>query len=123
MVSSTPLSAATSLGLFSGFGSNGASGPSHVDWNGDWSSQSDYTNIDWSLNQLLSPASSVLRPNGLWMGAGSSHGKSVVRPGIIANGNSSMSIGGMGVGGSEASGGGSREWASPFEEKGLFSLP
>ncbi|KAI3795883.1 hypothetical protein L1987_38543 [Smallanthus sonchifolius] len=117
-VGSTPqLAAATSLGLFSGFGSNGISGSSQVDWNGDWPSQFDYTNIDWSLNR---PAGNAFIPNGLWMGSGSSPGRSAVRP--------ASSVGGLhhpdGVGGgSEASGGGSREWTSPFEEKDLFSLP
>lgn len=96
------LAAASFLGLFSGGGAQAA----HVDWNGDWSSQFDYTNIDWSLNRIPSPSS--LRPNGMWMGSGT---KVAARP-AAANG--------VGVG---VVGGGSREWTSPFEEKDLFSLP
>ncbi|MFS8023353.1 putative UBA-like superfamily, Ubiquitin-associated domain-containing protein [Helianthus anomalus] len=124
--STPPLAAATSLGLFSGFGSNGISNPSQVDWNGDWSSQFDYTNIDWSLNRLPSPAGSAFIPNGLWMGAGSSPGRSAVKPASsIGGGNGLHRPNGVGVvgGGSEAASGGSREWTSPFEEKDLFSLP
>ncbi|XP_024959841.1 uncharacterized protein LOC112500567 isoform X1 [Cynara cardunculus var. scolymus] len=111
MVGPTPtLAAASSLGLFSGNG--GGAGTSQVDWNGDWSSQFDYTNIDWSLNRLPSPVrGSWLRPNGMWLGGDvSATGRSAVRPTIVGNGN-------------DASGGGSREWTSPFEEKDLFSLP
>ncbi|CAH1419322.1 unnamed protein product [Lactuca virosa] len=132
------LAAASSLGLFSGMGSGGApggttgagegagagagAGAAHVDWHGDWSSQFDYTNIDWSLNRIPSPSS--LRPNGMWMGGSGS--KMAVRP-VAANGLLHHHTDGVGVGvvggGSEAVGGGSREWSSPFEEKDLFSLP
>ncbi|KAI3746532.1 hypothetical protein L6452_08966 [Arctium lappa] len=124
MVGPTPtLAAASSLGLFSGNG--GAAGTSQVDWNGDWSSQFDYTNIDWSLNRLPSSVSgSSLRPNGMWMGMGSggdvsATGRSAVRSTIVGNENGNI----VGGNGNEASGGGSREWTSPFEEKDLFSLP
>ncbi|GKB64425.1 hypothetical protein Tco_0920611 [Tanacetum coccineum] len=45
------LAPASSLGLFSGLGLNGCSGPSSpVDWNTCDSLQFDYTNIDWSLD-------------------------------------------------------------------------
>ncbi|KAM0049993.1 putative UBA-like superfamily, Ubiquitin-associated domain-containing protein [Helianthus debilis subsp. tardiflorus] len=121
--STPPLAAATSLGLFSGFGSNGISNPSQVDWNGDWSSQFDYTNIDWSLNRLPSPAGSAFIPNGLWMGAGSSPGRSAVKPASSIGGLHRPDGVGVVGGGSEAASGGSREWTSPFEEKDLFSLP
>ncbi|CAA2974023.1 Hypothetical predicted protein [Olea europaea subsp. europaea] len=62
---SPKLSAATFLGLFSGLGTNGASGSSSpVDWNtGNSMSQLDYTNIDWSLDR-----GSSLRPGELWSG-------------------------------------------------------
>lgn len=119
------LAAASSLGLFSGLGSPGAgagAGAAHVDWNGDWSSQFDYTNIDWSLKRIPSPSS--LRPNGMWMGSSGSGSKVAVRP-VAGNGFHHADGVGVGVvgGGSEAASGGSREWTSPFEEKDLFSLP
>ncbi|KAG8388903.1 hypothetical protein BUALT_Bualt02G0173700 [Buddleja alternifolia] len=130
---SPTLSAASSLGLFSGLGANGSSGAlSPVDWStGGSMLQFDYTNIDWSLDL----GSLTSRPNGLWAGANYSlqnngrgydsfgYGmgvKSGMRP-VMSNGNG----GGLqeGVSSTEASGGGSREWTSPFEEKDLFSLP
>ncbi|KAI3518326.1 hypothetical protein L1887_06930 [Cichorium endivia] len=117
------LAAASSLGLFSGLGSPAAAaGAAHVDWNGDWSSQFDYTNIDWSLKRIPSPSS--LRPNGMWMGSSGSGSKVAVRP-VAGNGFHHPDGVGVGVvgGGSEAASGGSREWTSPFEEKDLFSLP
>nr|XP_043627623.1 uncharacterized protein LOC122599221 [Erigeron canadensis] len=137
------LAAASSLGLFSGLGSNGPSGPSSpVDWNACDSLQFDYTNIDWSLDRLPLPATSPSRP-GMWMGFGSSTnstdlyasgrgggGKPATRTptGILSNGNNGLSMGlhpdGVGAVGSDASSaGGSREWTSPFEEKELFSFP
>ncbi|KAL8210234.1 hypothetical protein R6Q57_006966 [Mikania cordata] len=58
------LAAASSLGLFSGLGSNGPSGPSSpVDWNACDLLQFDYANIDWSLDRLPHPPSSPSRPN------------------------------------------------------------
>ncbi|GJU53798.1 UBA-like protein [Tanacetum coccineum] len=137
---STPtLAPASSLGLFSGLGSNGCSGPSSpVDWNTCDSLKFDYTNIDWSLDPLPLPPSSSPRSNAMWMSSTNSAdlyasgraGKTNTRPptGIMLNGNNGISMGGLytdGVGavGSEASAGGSREWSSPFEEKELFSFP
>ncbi|XP_076932288.1 uncharacterized protein LOC143597767 [Bidens hawaiensis] len=124
------LAAASSLGLFSGLGSNGSSGPSSpVDWNACESLQFDYTNIDWSLDRLPLPSNSPSRPIGLWMGPGWGGGKAATRPptGGLSNGNNGLSIGlhsdGVGAVGSEASAGGSRDWASPFEEKELFTFP
>ncbi|KAI7728215.1 hypothetical protein M8C21_020407, partial [Ambrosia artemisiifolia] len=124
------LAAASSLGLFSGLGSNGSSGPSSpVDWNACDSLQFDYTNIDWSLDRLPLPPSSPSMPNGMWMGTALGGGKTATRPpmGALSNGNNGLSIGlhsnGLGAVGAEASAGGSREWASPFEEKELFSFP
>ncbi|KAK9062700.1 hypothetical protein SSX86_019890 [Deinandra increscens subsp. villosa] len=124
--SNPPLAAATSLGLFSGFGSNGISSPSQVDWNGDRSSQFDYTNIDWSLNRAPAPGGNPFIPNGSWMGSGSLPGRSAARPTSsigVGVGLHHPDAGGVVGGGSEAAGGGSREWTSPFEEKDLFSLP
>ncbi|KAL0459075.1 UNVERIFIED_CONTAM: hypothetical protein Slati_0534700 [Sesamum latifolium] len=133
---SPTLSAASSLGLFSGLGANGSSGSSSpVDWNtGGSMLQFDYTNIDWSLD--LGTLTS--RPNGLWGGANYSlqnnsrtydsfaYGlgvKSAMRP-VLSNGNGG-SIPGLqeGLASSEQTAGGSREWTSPFEERDLFSLP
>ncbi|KAJ0603050.1 putative UBA-like superfamily, Ubiquitin-associated domain-containing protein [Helianthus annuus] len=129
---STPtLAAASSLGLFSGLGSNGLSGPSSpVDWNACDSLQFDYTNIDWSLDRIHLPPSSPSRHNGMWMGSGhGGGGKTATRPpvGMLSNGNNRLSMGlrsdGVGAVGPEASAGGSREWTSAFEEKELFSFP
>ncbi|KAK4407507.1 hypothetical protein Sango_0331700, partial [Sesamum angolense] len=133
---SPTLSAASSLGLFSGLGANGSSGSSSpVDWNtGSSMLQFDYTSIDWSLD--LGTLTS--RPNGLWGGANYSlqnnsrtydsfaYGlgvKSAMRP-VLSNGNGG-SIPGLqeGLASSEQTAGGSREWTSPFEERDLFSLP
>ncbi|KAG8371053.1 hypothetical protein BUALT_Bualt13G0046900 [Buddleja alternifolia] len=133
---SPALAPASSLGLFSGIGSNGSPGSSSpVDWNtGGSMMQFDYTSIDWSLDR----GSLTNRPNGLWTAANYSmqnnariydsfgYGvgvKSAMRP-ILSNGNGAV-IPGLqdGVGASEQSGGGSREWTSPFEERDIFSLP
>ncbi|PIN24913.1 hypothetical protein CDL12_02341 [Handroanthus impetiginosus] len=132
---SPTLSAASSLGLFSGLGGSGSSGSSSpVDWNtGSCMLQFDYSNIDWSLD-----LGSFTRSNGLCTGANYSmqssgrpydsfgYGldvKSVMRP-VLSTGNGG-SIQGLqeGVTSSEPTGGGSRDWTSPFEEKDLFSLP
>ncbi|KAL3620292.1 hypothetical protein CASFOL_035204 [Castilleja foliolosa] len=126
---SPSLSVASSLGLFSGIGTNGSSGSSPVDWKmGGSILQCDYANVDWSLDRGLLPS----RPNGLWAGVNYAvqnngrlydsfaHGvKSGVRP-VLSNG-----VGPEGVGSNneQGSGGGSQEWSSPFEEKDIFSLP
>ncbi|KAJ0020268.1 hypothetical protein Pint_31577 [Pistacia integerrima] len=130
------ISAASSLGLFSGLGSTGTSGSSSpVDWSTAGSlAQFDYTNIDWSLNRGLSSPS----PSGLWPGTTTSVKNSRIynpntnpasvkstlrltpanangvpipglKDGVVSNGDSSAA--------------GSREWTSPFEGKDLFSLP
>ncbi|KAK9059076.1 hypothetical protein SSX86_021695 [Deinandra increscens subsp. villosa] len=124
------LAAASSLGLFSGLGSNGSSGPSSpVDWNACDSLQLDYTNIDWSLDRFHLPPSSPSTHNGMWMGLGQGRVKTTMRPpgGILSNGSNRLLMGlhpdGVGPVGSEASAGGSREWTSAFEEKELFSFP
>ncbi|XP_057802165.1 uncharacterized protein LOC131017431 [Salvia miltiorrhiza] len=125
---SPTLSAASSLGLFSGLGASGSSGSSSpVDWStGSSMLQFDYTNIDWSLD-LGS------RPNGLWNGTNYSlqnnttrtldtfgYGmgvKSAIRPVVSGGNGASMQEA------TEPNAAGSREWTSPFEEKDLFSLP
>ncbi|KAL3530123.1 hypothetical protein ACH5RR_009445 [Cinchona calisaya] len=134
---SSTLAPASNLGLFSGLGTNGLSGSSSpVDWStGSSMMQLDYTNIDWSLDR----GSSMSRPNGLWPAMNSfiqnetprtydsfSSGmgvKTAMRP-VLSNG-SSVPIAGLqdGIGHSETSTSGSRDWTSPFEEKDLFSLP
>ncbi|KAL2510945.1 Ubiquitin-associated/translation elongation factor EF1B protein [Abeliophyllum distichum] len=132
---SPTLSAASSLGLFSGLGTNGASGSSSpVDWNtGSSMLHLDYADIDWSLDR----GSSRLRPGELWSGTNSfmqnntrtygsfayGLGMSTKRP-VLPNGNG-IPIPGLqdGVATSETTASGSREWTSPFEEKDLFSVP
>ncbi|KAL2557296.1 Ubiquitin-associated/translation elongation factor EF1B protein [Forsythia ovata] len=133
---SPTLAAASSLGLFSGLGTNGLSGTSYpVDWNtGSSTLQLDYTNIDWSLDR----GSSMSRPGGLWPSENAFRGNSTraydsftsgrgnntaVRP-ILSNGNG-VFIPGLqdGVASTETTAGGSREWTSPFEERDIFSLP
>ncbi|CAA2990669.1 uncharacterized protein LOC111411927 [Olea europaea var. sylvestris] len=128
------LSAATSLGLFSGLGTNGASGSSSpVDWNtGSSMLQLDFASIDWSLD-----IGSRLKPGGLWSGtnpfmqnntsaSGSfayGLGMSTKRP-VLSNGNG-ISISGLQdrVATSETTASVSRDWTSPFEERDLFSVP
>ncbi|RDX68376.1 hypothetical protein CR513_52644, partial [Mucuna pruriens] len=127
------LAAASSLGLFSGLGSSGASSP--VDWSTGGSMQFDYTNIDWSLDKSLASP----RSNGLWLGFSpfskssaqmydsSASGvvtQSSMRP-VPSNG-SIVPMPGLqdaGVASAESSAAGSREWSSPFEGKDLFTLP
>ncbi|KAL6564938.1 hypothetical protein OROMI_016388 [Orobanche minor] len=135
---STTLSAASSLGLFSGLGASGSSGSSSpVDWNtGNSMLQFDYTNIDWSLDLGTLPS----RSSGLWAASNYSLQNNThmldsfayglgVKPGmrpVLSNRNGAL-IPGLqerAVASSEPSGvSGSREWSSPFEEKDLFSLP
>lgn len=130
---SPTISAASSLGLFSGLGANGSSGSSSpVDWNtGSSMLQLDYTNIDWSLNR----GNSISTSSAFWSGLVPRDGrqydsftstlnvKPAMRP-ILPSGNN-VHISGLQetVGSSDVSTGTSREWTSPFEEKDLFSLP
>ncbi|GER40688.1 ubiquitin-associated domain-containing family protein [Striga asiatica] len=127
---SPSLSAASSLGLFSGIGSSGSSSP--VDWStGSSSLQLDYTSIDWSLDLGTLPT----RPNGLWAGGsypvqgkgpgfdsfayGMGMKAAAMRPVLASGGGLPEGIAGSGETGS----GSSREWTSPFEERDIFSLP
>ncbi|XP_075492798.1 uncharacterized protein LOC142530834 [Primulina tabacum] len=122
---------ASSLGLFSGLGINGSSGsPSSVDWTtGSSIPQFDYSNIDWSLDRGLLSSS---RPNGLWTAPNYSIQNSARKydsfpcsVGLSLPNENGTSHPGLQetVSSSEPNNGGSREWASPFEEKDIFSLP
>lgn len=130
---SPTIAAASSLGLFSALGANGASGSSSpVDWNtGSSMLQFDYTNIDWTLDR----GNTISTQSALWSGlvprearqydsfTSGLNVKPTMRP-ILPNGNS-VHISGLqeAVGSADVSTGTSREWTSPFEEKDLFSLP
>ncbi|KAL6563726.1 hypothetical protein OROGR_002685 [Orobanche gracilis] len=128
------LAAASSLGLFSGVGTNGSSGP--LDWKmGSSKLQCDYANVDWSLDRRLLP----LRPDGLWAGVANcsmqnnagghdSFGYDVkssgMMPVVLSNRNGAMVQGlNNGVGSIQSGSDGSREWSSPFEEMDIFVLP
>ncbi|KAK9735886.1 hypothetical protein RND81_04G235200 [Saponaria officinalis] len=134
----TTLAAATSLGLFSGFGSACSSGStSPVDWNASSAMPScDYTSIDWSLDKSFLSS----KPNGLLLGLGGPFSRSnghmydssalamgvnfATRPSSL-NGNG-VPVPGVQDGGAataDPSAASSREWTSPFEGKDLFSLP
>ncbi|XP_071723106.1 uncharacterized protein [Rutidosis leptorrhynchoides] len=135
------ISAASSLGLFSGLGSStisssGASSP--VDWStgGSTAARLDYTSVDWSLDRDLS---SSARNGGLWLGPESlvkhtqlhdsyMNGGASLKPDlrfVSTNGNgiSGFQDGGASTGEITSVGAGSQEWTSPFEGKDLFSLP
>lgn len=118
---SPPLAAASSLGLFSGLGSNGSSGSSSpVDWNAGGSMlHLDYTNIDWSLDR--GPTSSSSRRGAMWQHGVNSFMQSDSQM------YESYSSSGLRVKSSTMrpmlTDGGSHEWTSPFEEKDIFSLP
>ncbi|KAK8545049.1 hypothetical protein V6N13_066364 [Hibiscus sabdariffa] len=129
--------AASSLGLFTGLGSTTSSGgTSPVDWNSDSSmAQLDYTDIDWSLDRGLS---SSPRPGEIWLGPSTSPMKSFdmyypntnglsAKPAMILtpNGKGVPIVGLLDsrVATAKTSTAASHEWTSPFEGKGLFSLP
>nr|GMD61669.1 uncharacterized protein LOC109193049 [Ipomoea batatas] len=130
------LAAASSLGLFSGLGTNGPSGSSSpVDWNSGFSMpQLDYNNIDWSLDRRSSsPISGGLWPtmnslmqnnhhtfNSFTNGLGN---RVAMKPTLSSGDGISIPRLQDGIAPVESSAGGSREWTSPFEEKDLFSLP
>lgn len=141
MMGSSPptIAAASSLGFFSGLGSNGSSGSSSpVDWNAGGSmGQFDYANIDWTLDR----SSSGSRSSGMWQGvtnsvmqnnnhmydsyaSGPSSRISMI-PTALANGGfvGLQDVGIAPPAEMSGAGGSSREWSSPFEERDLFSLP
>ncbi|KAF7120951.1 hypothetical protein RHSIM_Rhsim13G0202400 [Rhododendron simsii] len=141
MMGSSPptIAAASSLGFFSGLGSNGSSGSSSpVDWNAGGSmGQFDYANIDWTLDR----SSSGSRSSGMWQGVTSSvmqnnnhmydsyasgpSSRISMIPTALANGGfvGLQDVGIAPPAEMSAGGGSSREWSSPFEERDLFSLP
>lgn len=111
--SSPSRTVASSLGLFSSWGSTGTSGStSHVDWNArDMMSNCDYNSIDWTLE-------SNSKPSGLMLGLPSAR-VSGTNGGVqfagLQNGAMSTEI--------ASSGGGPREWTSPFAGNDIFSAP
>lgn len=133
---SPTIAPASNLGLFSGIGVNGSSGSnSPVDWStGGSMMQLDYTSIDWSLDL----GSLTSKANGWWTNGNytmqnNGHAfdvfsyelglKSAMRP-ILSNRNGGSFSGLQDEAApSDTTGGGSREWTSPFEEKDIFSLP
>lgn len=130
------LSAASSLGLFSGLGTNGTSGSSSpVDWNSGGGSmvQLDYANIDWSLDRGSSSSrTGVMWPamNPLMQNNARTYDSFIPALGVTSAIRPVPNGGGVSIPGlqeraatAETSSGGSREWTSPFEEKDLFSLP
>ncbi|EFH55278.1 ubiquitin-associated /TS-N domain-containing protein [Arabidopsis lyrata subsp. lyrata] len=124
--SSPPISAASSLGLFSAVGSAGTSGASSpVDWISGGSV--DYTSIDWSLDQGLSQNSRN------WSGSKSSshiydanmsrYSPNGSMGGRVNNSNSvSMENAGLSVVVETQQAATSQDWTSPFEGKDIFSL-
>lgn len=134
-ISASPaISAASSLGLFSGFGGNVSSGSSlPLDWNsGSTMAHFDYSSIDWSFDRgssMSSPSAVQIGTNGFMKhetrvydsfpsGVGV---KSSMRR-VLSNGGSVGLQDGV-VPPETSSMKGSREWTSPFEERDLFSLP
>ncbi|KAF9599358.1 hypothetical protein IFM89_036815 [Coptis chinensis] len=135
--STSSLTVPASLGLFSGWGSAGASGSSSpVDWNtGGSMPQCDYASIDWTLDSTL-PS----RSNGLWLGLASFVKNSRMydswSPSTSADSKPTMrpaSSNGIPIPGrqegvaaetsSASTSEGQSEWTSPFAGKDLFSVP
>jgi hypothetical protein len=140
---SPPLAAASSLGLFSGLGSNGSSGStSPVDWNAGGSMPHlDYANIDWSLDR----GPPISRSSGMWHHNLDHHQHHQLQQhhqhqqhqhqhhqqGLNVNSFMMSDNHHQGLRSSSSTtmkrpnmaDGGSHEWTSPFEEKDIFSLP
>ncbi|CAA7018388.1 unnamed protein product [Microthlaspi erraticum] len=126
--SSPPISAASSLGLFSAVGSAGTSSPSSpIDWS--FGGSVDYTSIDWSLDQGLSQNA---RFNGIWSESKSSNhmydpnmNRYSLKGSMGGRVNSfngvSMENGNVGVA-VETKPATSQDWTSPFEGQDMFSL-
>ncbi|XP_068660707.1 uncharacterized protein [Aristolochia californica] len=125
----------SSLGLFTGWGSTGTSGPSSpVDWSmGGSMLECDYTNIDWSLEAT---SSALSRSNGLWMGLasyvknsrtcdGGWSGSSMIGGSnkMRSSGIQGLHEGGVGADTGPPSSVGSHDWTTPFAGKDLFSIP
>lgn len=137
-----PIAAASSLGLFSGVGSNGTYGlPSPVDWSTGGGGGSvlhlDYKNIDWSLDS----SSSSPGTGGMWTtkdsalmqhydpkydsfyrGVAAKPSERPFLPDEVGVPNPGLKDGASTAAETSAAGA-SRVWTSPFEEKDLFSLP
>lgn len=122
--SSPTLAVVSSLGLFSGLGSNCSSGStSPVDWHtGGSMSSCDYNNIDWSLDRTFLPSMSKPANNGYWPKTSSLNiydSSSATAGGVKQGSRPPSSNGGGPVHPDTAS----AEWTSPFEGKDLFSVP
>ncbi|KAJ6934443.1 hypothetical protein NC651_009458 [Populus alba x Populus x berolinensis] len=114
------LAAPSSLGLFTGWGSAGTLGSSHVDWNtGGLMSEFDYTSIDWTLDSSMLSSKS----NGLWLGLSSLLRNTSSTRTSSTNGSFLSGLRDSGVAKETSSSAGSREWTSPFAGKDMFSLP
>ncbi|KAJ6392941.1 hypothetical protein OIU77_022424 [Salix suchowensis] len=114
------LAAPSSLGLFTGWGSAGTLGSSHVDWNtGSLMPEFDYTSIDWTLNSNLLSSKS----NGLWMDLSSLLRNTSITRGSSTNSSFLSGLRGSGMAKETSSSAGSSEWTSPFAGKDMFSLP
>uniref|UniRef100_A0A2P2J2K7 UBA domain-containing protein n=1 Tax=Rhizophora mucronata TaxID=61149 RepID=A0A2P2J2K7_RHIMU len=115
---SPSLTVPSSLGLFTGWGSAGTMGSSHVDWNaGRLMPEFDYNTIDWTLGSNDSSSKS----SGLLLGL-----SSLLRNSSAVRMNSSNGISGFRDGGSTketTSSASLHEWTSPFAGKDIFSLP
>lgn len=127
--SSPTLAVASSLGLFTGLGSN----ISPVDWKtGSSRVELDYANIDWSLDCSSGPTSGVWMPNNVhgYDAYSSEVGARTLLPSAMANGGGGgimhagfRDAGEVVASSGEISSGGARGWSSPLEEKEIFSLP
>ncbi|KAH8512617.1 hypothetical protein Peur_056608 [Populus x canadensis] len=114
------LAAPSSLGLFTGWGSAGTLGSSHVDWNtGGLMSEFDYTSIDWTLDSNILSSKS----NGLWLGLSSLLRNTSSTRTSSTNSSFLSGLRDSGVAKETSSSAGSREWTSPFAGKDIFSLP
>ncbi|KAL9386440.1 hypothetical protein Peur_019564 [Populus x canadensis] len=114
------LAAPSSLGLFTGWGSAGTLGSSHVDWNtGGLMSEFDYTSIDWTLDSNMLSSKS----NGLWLGLSSLLRNTSSTRTSSTNSSFLSGLRDSGVAKETSSSAGSREWTSPFAGKDIFSLP
>ncbi|XP_061982364.1 uncharacterized protein LOC133702141 [Populus nigra] len=114
------LAAPSSLGLFTGWGSAGTLGSSHVDWNtGGLMSEFDYTSIDWTLDSNMLSSKS----NGLWLGLSSLLRNTSSTRTSSTNSSFLSGLRDSGVAKETSSSARSREWTSPFAGKDIFSLP
>ncbi|XP_011020474.1 PREDICTED: uncharacterized protein LOC105122849 isoform X3 [Populus euphratica] len=114
------LAAPSSLGLFTGWGSAGTLGSSHVDWNtGGLMSEFDYTSIDWTLDSNMLSSKS----NGLLLGLSSLLRNTSSTRTSSTNSSFLSGLRDSGVAKEPSSSAGSREWTSPFAGMDIFSVP